>query len=58
MALKLSRWLAADEQKEVYARLRWAHSDERALAIISGCDPRTEADIKAWRELGRRSDAR
>lgn len=40
-----------------YARLCWAHGENRAYAIINGRDHATNADISAWNRLGRRSAA-
>jgi hypothetical protein len=32
-------------------RLRWAHGEARASQIIAGADPRTNADLQAWRRI-------
>lgn len=32
-------------------RLRWAHGEARASQIIAGTDPRTNADLQAWRRI-------
>ena len=42
-----------DWQAHTFDRLRWAHGENRARAIAMGIDPATNADLKAWRELGR-----
>jgi hypothetical protein len=46
---------SADWQSYTHIRLAWAHGPERAAAIIEGRDPQTEADLAAWRSLGRRA---
>lgn len=32
-------------------RLRWAHGEARATQIIAGRDPKTQADLAAWRRV-------
>ena len=34
--------------------LVWRYGAERALLITLGLDPKTNADLARWRELGRR----
>lgn len=34
-------------------RLRWAHGPERAREIMAGKDAAANADLKAWKNLGR-----
>lgn len=34
-------------------RLRWAHGPERARDIMDGTDAAANADLKAWKNLGR-----
>jgi hypothetical protein len=44
---------AADQQTEnFHDRLRWAHGNEHAARIIAGKDPKTNADLAAWKRLG------
>jgi hypothetical protein len=35
------------------ARLKWAHGPERARAILEGTDAAANADLAAWKNLGR-----
>lgn len=42
-----------DWHAHTHDRLRWAHGDQRAADIVLGRDAATNADLKAWRELGR-----
>jgi len=37
-----------------FNRLAWQYGPERAQKIMAGLDHATEADIDAWRSLGRR----
>lgn len=42
-----------DEAVErLHERLRWAHGDARAAQIVAGQDPKTNADLAAWKRLG------
>ena len=34
------------------ARLQWQYGPERAVAIVAGIDPATNADLAAWNALG------
>lgn len=34
--------------------LAWQYGETRADAIMAGRDPKTQADLAAWRQLGRR----
>jgi hypothetical protein len=34
-------------------RLAWAHGETRAALILAGLDDATNADLAAWRALGR-----
>lgn len=51
-AKTLSEAQRADEATErLHERLRWAHGDPKAAQIVAGNDPRTRADLAAWRAL-------
>jgi hypothetical protein len=41
-----------DATERLRDRLRWAHGDARAAQIITGQDPKTNADLAAWKRLG------
>jgi len=38
-------------------RLAWRHGPERAEQILAGRDPEANADLAAWRNLGRKGAA-
>jgi hypothetical protein len=40
-------------EEQTWFRLVECHGYERAKSIVEGTDPEANADIKAWRELGR-----
>lgn len=44
-----AQWMTPTE-----LRLAWLYGAERAARIIEGRDPKTEADLAAWRRLGPR----
>ncbi|MFA5567998.1 MAG: hypothetical protein WC972_05045 [Trueperaceae bacterium] len=46
-----------DWEEFTAARLAWQYGAERAYAIISGQDAKTNADLAAWRSLGERRAA-
>jgi hypothetical protein len=41
--------------RHTYSRLAWLYGHERAFRIMVGKDEQANADLKAWRRLGRRS---
>lgn len=46
-----------DWRAMAWDRLAWRHGADHADRVHAGKDPRTQSDLKAWRELGRRSAA-
>lgn len=51
-ASKAFRTTAGRYDPETVDRLSWAHGAHRAAQIVAGNDPKTQADLAAWRRLG------
>lgn len=48
-----SWWKQDAEWRRTYAHLVWLHGDERGGEIVRGTDVETNADLGAWRFIGR-----
>lgn len=46
---------AEERRRQFLDRLTACHGRERAIAIVEGRDPATNADIASWRALGVRA---
>lgn len=44
-------------QDHTWDRLAWIYGADRADNITTGKDPKTSADLRAWRQLGRKEAA-
>jgi hypothetical protein len=56
-ALMTRQWLLDGLASATFARLAWQYGPDRASLIMDGKDPKTKADIMAWRHLGARDVA-
>lgn len=53
----VQRWLDDALTEATFGRLAWQYGPDRAALIMDGKDPKTKADLMAWRHLGRRPSA-